>query len=42
MKTRPGSMAWHNASTLPIAGTTDPELAVEAVRGGAGRRHRLG
>ena len=24
------------------AGTTDPELAVEAVRGGAGRRHRLG
>jgi hypothetical protein len=41
-------MAWHNASTLPnqlarrVAGTTDPELAVEAVRGGAGRRHRLG
>jgi hypothetical protein len=25
-----------------VAGTTDPELAVEAVRGGAGRRHRLG
>jgi hypothetical protein len=34
-------MDWHNASTLPIMwrgaspGTTDPELAVEAVRGGA-------
>ena len=25
-----------------VAATTDPELAVEAVRGGAGRRHRLG
>jgi uncharacterized protein (DUF1800 family) len=25
-----------------IAGTTDPELAAEAVRGGAGRQHRLG
>ena len=25
-----------------IAATPDPELAVEAVRGGAGRRHRLG
>jgi uncharacterized protein (DUF1800 family) len=25
-----------------VAGTTDPELAVEAVRGGAGRRPRLG
>jgi hypothetical protein len=24
------------------AGSTDPERAVEAVRGGAGRRHRLG
>jgi hypothetical protein len=30
MKTRPGSMDWHNACG---AGTTDPELAVEAVRG---------
>jgi hypothetical protein len=48
MKTRPGSMAWHNASTLPInwngasPARPIPELAVEAVRGGAGRRHRLG
>jgi hypothetical protein len=25
-----------------VAATTDTELAVEAVRGGAGRRHRLG
>jgi uncharacterized protein (DUF1800 family) len=25
-----------------VAATTDPELAVEAVRGGAGRRHRTG
>src|ERR1700732_2985799 len=25
-----------------VAGTTDPELAVEVVRGGAGRRHRMG
>ena len=31
--------------TIPrasVAATTDPELAVEAVRGGAGQRPRLG
>ena len=48
MKTRPGSMGLAqrldvaNQLERRVAGTTDPELAVEAVRGGAGRTTSTG